>query len=518
MMTLADLLLGSVRASPQAVAVYDAERGTQITYEALGGVVQDLAQQLQSLGLGPGDRVGVCAPKTIGTLASLFGIMRAGGAYVPVDVDAPASRNAFIFQDCGVKAIVVALEKAEGLREALAGEAGLGWTVEARLDGLRPYGANLMLVATTPGAPPQESPNGLSYILYTSGSTGRPKGVMHTHASALSFIDWCSETFQPTPEDRFSSHAPFHFDLSILDLYVPLKHGARLVLFGEGIGKQPTRMAQAIADTGITAWYSTPSVLRLLVSHGQLETCDFSALRLVNFAGEVFPMKHFHALKACWPHPAYYNLYGPTETNVCTAYRVPDAVPPERHEPFPIGEACSGDEARVLDDRGRGVPAGTEGELVVAGGSVMAGYWNLPERTKGAFLRDEDGKRWYKTGDLVVETPADGYLFVGRKDRMVKRRGYRVELGEIEAALYLHPDVAEAAVVAVADDEGMVVHAFLAWEGARGSVIAMKRHCVQHLPLYMIPDRFHFDDILPKTSTDKIDYQTLSSRLSMTSA
>jgi amino acid adenylation domain-containing protein len=350
----------------------------------------------------------------------------------------------------------------------------------------------------------------LAYILYTSGSTGRPKGVVHTHGSAMSFVEWCAATFDLSEEDRFSSHAPFHFDLSIFDLYVSLYHGGEVVLFGEEISKQPAAMADAIAGRGISVWYSTPSVLRLLVEFGQLETRDWSALGLVLFAGEVFPIKHLRALLERWPHPRYFNLYGPTETNVCTYFEVPRPIPPDREEPFPIGRVCENDEALVVGEEGEPVDRGDEGELLIRGGTVMQGYWNLPERTAAAFHVDAGGRRWYRTGDLVREESDGTFLFSGRRDRMVKRRGYRVELGEIETALYRHPEIVEAAVIALPGEDGISIDAFVCrGDGGKGSIIEMKTFCSKELPLYMIPDRFQFRASLPKTSTDKIDYQAL---------
>jgi acyl-coenzyme A synthetase/AMP-(fatty) acid ligase len=238
---------------------------------------------------------------------------------------------------------------------------------------------------------------------------------------------------------------------------------------------------------------------------------DYATLRLVNFAGEVFPVKHLQALQALWPQPRYFNLYGPTETNVCTYFEVPAGIEAGRTEPYPIGYACSGDVCKVMDAHDREVPAGEEGELYVAGGSVMRGYWNLAERNATAFYVDADGTRWYKTGDVVRQAGDGCHIYLGRRDRMVKRRGYRVELGEIEAALYRHPSVKEAAVVALPDEQnGVLVKAFMATADGRPlSLIAMKQFCAQHLPLYMIPDRFSYQDVLPKTSTDKIDYQRL---------
>jgi amino acid adenylation domain-containing protein len=463
----------------------------------------------------PGDRVGVCAPKSIGAVAAILGILKAGAAYVPVDPDAPPERAAYILGDCSVRAAVVAGPLVAGLRAAgdehpLADRGGL--------EELAAYGVELRLLGAAPAAPATgagaaEDPEGLAYILYTSGSTGRPKGVMHTHASGLSFVDWCSETFRPRPEDRFSSHAPFHFDLSILDLYVPLKHGATLVLIGEELGKQPLRLAPVIAERRITVWYSTPSILRMLVDYGRMERHDYSALRLVLFAGEVFPVKHLRRLQAVWPHPAYFNLYGPTETNVCTFFAVPTGIPEERSEPFPIGATCANARTRVVDEGLRDVAPREEGELLVSGGPVMRGYWNLPERNAEALVRDETGARWYRTGDIVRDRGDGVHEFVGRRDRMVKRRGYRVELGEIEAALYRHPAVAEAAVVALPDEEnGVLIKAYLAApDGTPPSLVEMKQFCARNLPLYMVPDRFVFQAALPKTSTDKIDYLALRS-------
>ena len=292
---------------------------------------------------------------------------------------------------------------------------------------------------------------------------------------------------------------------------MPIKHGATLVLIGNDAGKQPRRLAPVIAERKITIWYSTPSILRVLAEYGRLDQLDCSALRLVLFAGEVFPVKHLRVLKKLWPKPRYFNLYGPTETNVCTYYEIPSDIAEDCTEPFPVGFTCSGDRAIVVDKEGREVEPGDEGELLVGGGSVMRDYWNRPGRTKQAFFVDASGASWYRTGDVMKQSPEDGYIFIGRRDRMVKRRGYRVELGEIEAALYRHPLVSEVAVTAVPDEEnGVLIKAFLTLSsGSQPSLVEMKRFCVEQLPAYMIPDRFAFPESLPKTSTDKIDYERL---------
>ena len=514
-MALHDYLACSAKQYPDRAAIEEPQ-GDALTYGELEVLANRLRDRLVHLGVQPGDRVGIYMPKSADAIVSIFGILKAGAAYVPVDPDAPASRNAYIHNDCSVRAVLIEKSKVENYRAEferlgtvpslleLEGVGG-GSQLKALLARLQEEDAAGTVSSATP------LPDDLAYILYTSGSTGKPKGVMLSHRNAASFVEWCSETFALRSEDRFSSHAPLHFDLSILDVYVSLKHGGTLMLIGEELGKDPTRLAAFIAEKRISVWYSAPSILSLLTQFGKMEKYDYSALRIVFFAGEVFPVKHLRALKAIWSHPRYFNLYGPTETNVCTYYEVPQEIPADRTQPFPIGKVCSHLRDVVLNQDGDKVAAGEEGELCIAGAGVMRGYWNLPERTDAAFRHASDGERWYKTGDIVITDENGDYLFVGRRDRMVKKRGYRVELGEIEACLHCHPLLSDAAVIAQQEeDTGVRIRAFLsAKEGTKLSLIALKRFCAERLPLYMVPDLFTILPNLPKTSTAKIDYQSL---------
>jgi amino acid adenylation domain-containing protein len=502
---------------PDATAVEDPARGTALTYRELAELSDRARDRLWQMGVRPGDRVGIYMRKSLDAVATIFGVLKAGAAYIPVDPDAPPPRCALVLHDGAVRVVVAERRLAAALQASIEplGPVPPMLLLDEPADAL-PLAARLAADAAREPAPAVETvhpePGALAYILYTSGSTGRPKGVMLTQRSATSFVDWCSATFAPTAHDRFSSHAPLHFDLSILDVFVPIKHGATLVLVGEEVGKDPLKLAPLIAERRITVWYSTPSILGLLAQYGRLHRHDHGALRLVLFAGEVFPVARLRELKALWPAPRYFNLYGPTETNVCTFYEIPATIEPERTTPFPIGRTCAHLRSRVVDEEGRAVARGSEGELVIAGAGVMAGYWNLPEQNARAFLVDDAGERWYRTGDLVVEEADGVYVFHGRRDRMVKRRGYRVELGEIEAGLAAHPAVREVAVVAVRPDGADVrIDAYLGVrEGLRPTLIELKQFCVDRLPRYMVPDRFHFVEALPRTSTDKIDYQTIA--------
>jgi amino acid adenylation domain-containing protein len=510
---LYELLDVSASRFPDNLAIEEAETGS-MSYAELARLSDRFRDRLHEMGVGLGDRVGICMRKSGDAIASIFGIMKAGAAYVPTDPTAPASRNAYIFHNCAVKVVIVESRLADRLSEEIKqidfapamiviDGVGAGVPLTKALDRLDAGSPAHSVSSAVP------DPSRLAYILYTSGSTGRPKGVMLSHGNAACFIDWCSDLFQPNEDDRFSSHAPFHFDLSILDIYVSLKSGATLVLVEEQLGKEPTRLAPWIAQKKITVWYSAPSILSLLAQFGKLEEQDYSSLRLVLFAGEVFPIKYLKLLKSLWPHPRYFNLYGPTETNVCTFYEVPRTVPESQTEPVPIGKACPYCEPLVVNKAGIEVAAGAEGELCIAGSSVMQGYWSLPENTAKAFLPGRD-TRWYRTGDLVVELPDGDYKFLGRRDRMIKKRGYRIELGEIEVALYRHPAIKEAAVLAFPDDDGVPIKAFTSTrDGSKLSMIELKKFCSENLPLYMVPDLFCSLESLPKTSTDKVDYQKL---------
>lgn len=252
--TLHDRFLDSATRFPDRTAVVDAATGCRLSYAALEAATRALSDVLVRNGTRAGDRIGVCLPKSVESLTAILAILRAEAAYVPVDAGSPVARNAFVFQDCQVRFVIAAAGTPLADHD--------GFAVAAEL------GNSLLLLRVAAG--PGPATTGLAYVLYTSGSTGTPKGVMLTHANALSFVDWCAGEFAPSEHDRFSSHAPFHFDLSILDLYVPLTHGAQVVLLNETIAKNPAALVRAMSEERLTCWYSTPSILRLMLEMGGL--------------------------------------------------------------------------------------------------------------------------------------------------------------------------------------------------------------------------------------------------------
>jgi amino acid adenylation domain-containing protein len=524
---LAEYLEENAARRPDRLAVVDPS-GRSATYATLNRQADALAGYLSTHGVQRGDRVGVVLPKGISSLVAFFGIMKARAAYVPVDYTAPVERGRRILTDCQISALVVDHRSLDivptpallndPLRTVIVAGAGPAPPTTAADDT-----TSLECILENHGDlryGPSEArtADDLAYIIYTSGSTGMPKGAMITHRNAFSFVEWCSSILKPTEDDRFSAHTPFHFDASVQDIYLSIKHGSTLYLISEELGRNSRRLVQFIAEHQLTFWTSTPSTLIKLMQFGNIEAHDASSVRVVTFGGEVFPVKHLRALQRCWPRPVYYNMYGPTETTTaCTFARIPSAIPDDRETPYPIGFPCSHCRALVLDDEGREAAAGMEGNLHISGPSVFAGYWNRPEETAAAVV-DRAGTRWYNTGDIVRWDPAEGFVYVGRKDGMVKRRGFRIDLGEIEHSLHSHGDVHEAAVVSVPDaDSSVKIVAFLSCHAnKRPSVVDLKTFCATKLPTYMSPDRFVFLDRLPRTSTDKVDYQTLKKSFAAT--
>ena len=494
--------------------------GQSLSYAELARRAGSLARLLLEHGVQRGDRVGIYLPKSLESHVAVYGIMLAGAAYVPLDPLAPVARTSYVIGDCGIHWLATSEEKRANLPAILEAQPEL-----ACLLGVEP-GDDLAAPAIPwdqVWAGPAELPDlgltemDLAYILYTSGSTGDPKGIMHTHRSGLAFAQWAATTYGLRADDRLSNHAPLHFDLSTLDLFAGALAGATTVIIPEAITKFPASVAKLMVDERISVWYSVPFALIQLLQRGNLAARDLSALRWVLFAGEVFPTKHLRSLMAALPGPRYSNLYGPTETNVCTYFHV-DALPEDTDETIPIGVVCENAQGLVVDADGQPLPAGQVGELVIRGPIVMRGYWGRPDMSERGFLRHAVFPHYrdifYRTGDLVQQRPDGNLIYLGRKDRQIKTRGYRVELDEVEVALLAHGQVEEAAVFPVPDGDGsnLIVAAVIAKAGCQLSSDLLVGHLSSRLPWYAVPATIDLTDDFPRTSTGKIDRRALRER------
>jgi len=458
-----------------------------LTYRELDRVADQMAQALAALGVQKGDRVGLWAEKSARLVAAMQAVLRLGAVYVPLDPLSPSARVGLILRDCGIQQVLTTASRRAQV-EALGASACL-WLESPAPPAAE--GAPFAAVALADSDP--------AYILYTSGSTGVPKGVCISHRNALAFVEWAAAELHARPSDRFANHAPLFFDLSVLDLYVAFLCGGSVTLIPDGLAFAPSQLVDFLAKEEISVWYSVPSALILMMDQGGLLDRTFPALRVVLFAGEPFPIKHLRRLRGAWPGPRFLNLYGPTETNVCTAYEL-TAVPDDSAEGIPIGRACSSDRV-YLHAPG---PLSEEdprevGEIYVEGPTVMLGYWGHPPQ----------GDRPYATGDLGFFRPDGELLYLGRRDNMVKIRGRRIELGEIENALLSHPALKDVAVLVMGSGLSAKLVAFVVAE-APVSLLALKRHCAERVPRYMIVDEVRRLEVLPRTRNGKLDRRALA--------
>jgi amino acid adenylation domain-containing protein len=516
-------LLGeSADRRPEAVAVRLQEES--LTYGQLEAESNRLAHALIGLGVEPGDRVGLHLGKSFAAIISLFAILKAGACYVPVEPRSPAARLADIVDQCEIRCLIASSAAQEKFADDAFRDSPLLHLLLA--DESAPSGHGHRGPATTsisdavkgrPDHPPQVPgvDQDLAYVLFTSGSTGKPKGVMLSHLSALTFVNWAADAFHLGPEDRLSSHAPLNFDLSIFDIFAGIKAGAAISLIPERLSPFPLLVSELIERHRLTVWYSVPSVLTMMLMRGKLAERDVAELRLVLFAGEVFPVKHLRQLMSTMPDARFFNLYGPTETNVCTYHEV-KTLPDTQSVPVPIGKACANTQVMALAESGELVTSpGTEGLLYVRGSTVMAGYCGRPAETAQAFVANPFAvgheEKLYCTGDWVTLDEEGNYHLLGRRDHMIKTRGYRVELGEIESVLHTHPAILEAVAVALPHEElGNTIRAFVVPDGERSiSEPEVKRYCGTRLPHYMVPEEIEIRASLPRTATDKIDRSRL---------
>lgn len=478
----------SERTHPDNIALTDTS-GRTLTYVQLDAGIQLLDSALAHFNTGIGARIAVLLPKSFASVIAIHAARRTGAAYIPIDPAAPESRIQKIIADADPHIIIhnraYLFADKETSAHSVAGENIFislllqpNYSEETHK---HPEKANYFKQL-------------ISHILYTSGSTGVPKGVVVSLDATLRFLAWCSAHFDISAEDQIASIAPFHFDLSVCDIFAAENCDATLHLFRSEEIQNPRLMAEQLSKKKITFIYATPTFFSSLLQFGKIEKYDWSALRIVLFAGEVFPPSQLHALMEHWSEAQFFNLYGPTETNVCTYHEI--VKDNRRTTPYPVGRPCSNHEIEISD----------EGELLVGGPHVAEGYLNQPELTAQRFFTKKN-KRWFRTGDKVEQDENGLLVYKGRLDRMVKRRGYRIEPAEIEAALMTLNGITGAAVVAHTKDDTVQLTAVLT--GRSIGIIELKQELAQRIPDYMLPDSVIMIDVFPTTSSGKTDYVKL---------
>ncbi len=481
-----------------------------VTYKDLHTKMNQLTSYLIGSGIKKGDRVGIYMDRCLETCIAVYGIMQAGAAYVPLDPLAPVSRTSFVLNDCNISHLITTQKQIKKIHkistESTPLKSVVGLSESAVLSTI-----SWEELYKTP-AKIHSSVNiledDLAYIIYTSGSTGTPKGIMHTHYSGLSFAKLTIELYNFNDNDRIGNNAPLHFDPSTLGYFSAPMAGATTIIVPDAYIKLPASLSQLMEKEKLTVWFSVPLTLIHLLLKGTLEQRDLSTLRWTLFSGEVFITKYLKQLMNKWPQSMFSNIYGPTEVNQCTYYNLEKS--PVSDEPIPIGYVWGNTEYKIIDKNDREVDQGEQGLLIIRSATMMKGYWNNNELTQKSLFKEEvvPGVEhvFYRTGDVVRKNEKGQLLFLGRKDRQVKVRGYRIELDEVENVLLKHNLVEEAAVVVISNKEGEkeLVATVLPVNNASFEISELLKFCKTKLPKYAVPNAILIMEDLPRTSSGKI--------------
>jgi amino acid adenylation domain-containing protein len=490
------------RREPGVLAVTYA--GESRTLGDLNARADRLAHRLRALGVGPEVLVGVALERSLDLPAALLGVLRSGGAYLPLDPTYPAERLAFMLHDSGARVVVTQRSLAGSLPEH-----GAAVVLLEDLDGASEGPSPPAPLPSPTQAPAGRGENGnagsenLAYVIYTSGSTGRPKGVQVPHRALAAFLTAMGRQPGLLPSDVLLAVTSLSFDIAALEIFLPLLLGARLEIASAAEAADGQRLLARMRASGATALQATPSTWRMLLAAGWEET---DRLRLVLTGGEALPSDLAAALGRRTAE--LWNVYGPTETTVwSTVLRIEDDLA------ISIGRPIGNTRVYIRDRADRLAPIGVPGELCLGGRGVARGYRGRPELTAERFVPDpwspESGARVYRTGDRV-RVRSDGRLeYLGRIDHQVKVRGFRIELGEIEAVLAQHPAVAQAVVVARDDGDDRRLVAYVVPAGTAPSPEELRARVRTKLPEFMEPAAFVFLDALPLTPNRKVDRKAL---------
>lgn len=495
--------------------------GTTLTYCRLCERAMSLAATVRSgTPMGGSPLTGVFAYRSTTAYAGVLGSLLAGHGYVPLNRTFPPDRTRTMLMRSGCKSIIVDSQSERQLDQVLQG-------IDYELLVVLPEQPDVRRLAkrwpnhTFCGAKDLELPeawegclvseDSIAYLLFTSGSTGIPKGVMVAHRNVTHFVDAMVSRYGITEQDRFSQTFDMTFDLSAFDMFLAWERGACICCPSQKTMINPSKFIQ---DSRLTVWFSVPSVGILMKRLGVMKPGQYPTLRWSLFCGEPLPVEIAEAWAQAAPNSVVENLYGPTELTIaCAVYRWnPRSSPPECERGLvPIGYPHPGMEALLIDENGREVAAGQQGELLMTGPQVSLGYWRDPEKTRAAFLVPPGKKQiYYRTGDRVRQATGDGpMVYLGRVDHQIKVQGHRVELGEVEALLKKEAGVEVAVAVGwpLTTSGSRAIEAFLVCPQADPE--GLRERLKTKLPIYAVPQRIHVIDRWPLNANGKIDRKEL---------
>jgi amino acid adenylation domain-containing protein len=473
--------------TPNAIAVQF--ENSQLTYHELNERANQLAHHLIKLGVRPDSRVGLCVQRSLEMVVALLGIMKAGGAYVPLDPAYPRERLEFMLQDAGAEILLTQSH----LLETFTPTARVicidrDWPAISRQSDVNPHS--------------EVTAANLSYVIYTSGSTGRPKGVQLEHRNVVNFLNSVRRLFALKESDTYLGVASMSFDASVLDFYLPLTVGAKLVIVDAELPRDPGALRQVMTTAGVTAMHATPSMWRSVLETGWRGDKKLKILS----GGEALPWDLAKALLPCGS--VLWNLYGPTETAVYSAiHRISDS-----DGTVLVGRPLDNTQIYIVDSHYQPTPIGVPGEICIAGAGVARGYLNRADLTGERFAANpfRPGERIYRTGDLG-RFRADGVIeCLGRIDNQVKVRGFRIELGEIESVLVQHPGIRQVVADVRAGKSGdKRLVAYIVTENGIPSISDLRSFLAAKLPDYMVPSAFVPLDALPLSPNGKLNRSAL---------
>ncbi|NLX97905.1 MAG: AMP-binding protein [Rhodopirellula sp.] len=507
-MQLETFLETSVQRHPGKTALVCGDR--RWTYAELEADCNRLAHALIAAGIQRGDRIALCLDNSYEAVVAVFAVLKAGAVFMPVNPTTKSEKLAYVLGNSRAAALIASSRKLAELGDEWRNSIHVGLTIAvgAAGRGVGVLGWNDLLQrhAADTAAPAKRAIDiDLAALIYTSGSTGNPKGVMLTHLNMVSAAGSITTYLENRAEDIILNVLPLSFDYGLYQVLMAMKFGGTVVL--ERSFAFPHAVLQKLVAERVTGLPLVPTMAAILLQM-DLGRYDLSALRYVTNTGAALPTDHILRIRDLLPHVTIYSMYGLTECK-----RV-SYLPPEQIDvrPGSVGKGMPNEEVYLVDEEGRRLGPGATGELVVRGSNVMKGYWELPEETDRRLKPGPlPGEKVLYTGDLF-RSDADGYLyFVGRKDDIIKTRGEKVSPKEVENALYSHPEVVEAAVVAMPDAIlGQAIRAVVARsKESRLTERELLRHCAARLEDFMVPQIIEFRDLLPKSGNGKIDKRQL---------